>query len=78
MDECDSFKLHTNKCVILTYAANETKLTDTFKINMQDQVTRDMKAVAVHVLKNKIPYSNSPKIQFKTAGREVINVIPTA
>ena len=68
MDECDSFKLHTNKCVILTYTANETKLPDTFKINTQDQVTRDMKDVAVHVLKNKITYSNSPKIHFKTAG----------
>ena len=78
MDECDSFKLHTNKCVISTYIANETKLTDTFKINTQDQVTRDMKDVAVHILKNKIPYFSSPKIQFKTAGREVINVIPTA
>ena len=78
MDECDSFKLHTNKCVISTYTANETKSTDTFKINTQDQVTRDMKDVAVHILKNNIPYFNSPKIQFKTAGREVINVIPTA
>ena len=78
MDECDSFKLHTNKCVISMYTANETKLTDTFKINMQDQVIRDIKYVAVHVLKNEIPYSNSPKIQFKTAGREVVNAIPTA
>ena len=78
MDECDSCKLHTNKCVNSTYTANETKLTDTFKINTQDQVTRDIKDVAVHVLKNEIPYSNSPKIQFKTAGRKVVNVIPTA
>ena len=73
--ECDSFKLHTNKCVISAYAANETKLTDIFKINTQDQVTRDMEDVALHVLKNKITHSNSPDIQFKTSGREVINLI---
>ena len=36
LDECDSFKLHTSKCVISASTANETKLTDIFKINKQD------------------------------------------
>ena len=69
MDEYDSFKLHTSKCVIPASTANETKLTDIFRINKQDQLTRDMEDVALHVLKNKIPHSNSPEIQFKTGGR---------
>ena len=75
MDVCDSFKLHTNKCIIFAYTANETKLTDIFKINIQDHVRRDMEDVALHVLKSKIAYSNSPEIQFKTSGREIINLI---
>ena len=54
MDVCDSFKLHTNKCIIFAYTANETKLTDIFKINIQDHVTRDMEDVALHVLKARL------------------------
>ena len=69
MDEYDSFKLHTSKCVISASIVNETKLTDIFKMNKQDQLTRDMEDVALHVLKNKIAHSNSPEIQFKTGGR---------
>ena len=65
MDEYDFFKLHTSKCVISACTAKETKLTDIFKIDKQDQLTRDME----HVLKNKIAYCNSPEIQFKTGGR---------
>ena len=42
MDEYDSFKLHTSKCVISAFPAKEAKLTDIFKINKQDQLTRDM------------------------------------
>ena len=48
--------------------AKETKLTDMFKINKQEQLTRDMEDAALHVLKNKIAYSSSPEIQFKTGG----------
>ena len=55
--------------------ANETKLTAILKINTQDQLIRDMEDVALHVLK-KDGHSNSPEIQFKTGGREVINLIP--
>ena len=69
VDVCDSFKLHTSKCVISACTAKETKLTDIFKINKQDQLKRDMEDAALHVLKNKIAYSNSPEIQFKTGGR---------
>ena len=69
LDECDSFKLHTSKCVISASTANETKLTDIFKINKQDQLTRDMEDVALNVLKSKIAHSNSPQIKFKTGGR---------
>ena len=69
MDEYDSFKLHTSKCVTSASTANETKLTDIFKMNKQDQLTRDMEDVALHVLENKIAHSNSPEIQFKTGGR---------
>ena len=65
MDQWDSFKLHTSKCVISASTANETKLTDIFKINKQDQLTRDMEDVALNVLKSKIAHSNSPQIQFK-------------
>ena len=58
MDECDSFKLHTSKCVISASTANETKLTDIFKINKQeDQLTRDIEDVALNVLKSKIAHS---------------------
>ena len=69
MDEYDSFKLHTSKCVISACTAEETKLTDIFKIDKQDQLTRNMEDAALHVLKNKTAYSNSPEIQFKTGGR---------
>ena len=67
--EYDFFKLHTSKCVISGCTAKETKLTDIFKIDKQDQLTRDMEDAALHVLKNKIAYCNSPEIQFKTGGR---------
>ena len=36
MDEYDSFKSHTSKCVSSECTANETKLIDIFKINKQD------------------------------------------
>ena len=45
------------------------QITDIFKINKQDQLTRDMEDVALNVLKSKIEHSNSPQIQFKTGGR---------
>ena len=64
MDEYDSFKSHTSKCVSSECTANETKLIDIFKINKQDQLTRDMKDVALQVLINKIANSNSPETQF--------------
>ena len=35
-----------------------------------------MEDVALHVLKNNIAHSNSPKVQLKTGDREVINLIP--
>ena len=35
-----------------------------------------MKDVAPDILKNNIAHSNSPDIQLKTGGREVINLIP--
>ena len=69
IDEYDSFKSHTIKCVISECTANETKLIDIFKINKQDQLTRDMEDAALQVLKNKIANSSSPEIQFKTGGR---------
>ena len=70
MDECDSFKLHTNEFIISVCTTNETKLTDIFKINEQDQLTSDVEDIALHVLKNKIAHSNLPGIQFKTESRE--------
>ena len=69
MDKCNSFKLNASKCVISASTANETKLTDIFKINKQNQLTRDMENVALNVLKSKTAHSNSPQIQFKTGGR---------
>ena len=48
---------YTSKCVISASTANETKLTDIFKINKQDQLTRDIEDVALNVLKSKITHS---------------------
>ena len=60
--------IHSNHIQVNVFfsecTVNETKLIDIFKINKQDQLTRDMKDVALQVLINKIPNSNSPEIQF--------------
>ena len=69
MNEYDFFRLHTNKCVTSACTAIETKLTDIFKINKQDQLTRDMEDVVLHVLKNKIEHSHYQEIQFKNGGQ---------
>ena len=58
MDEFNSCKLHTSKCVISVCTANETKLTVIPKINKQDQLKRDMEDVALYVLRKKIAHSN--------------------
>lgn len=54
MDEFNSFKLRTSRFVISACTLKETKLTDMFKINERNQLTRDIEVVILHVLKNKI------------------------
>ena len=64
MDEYDSFKFHTSKCVISACTANETKLTDIFKVNKQDQLIRDMEHVALHAADGWVNHKSNPNYIF--------------
>ena len=75
MEKYNPIKLYRNKCVIFGCTANETKLTDIFKINEQNRLIRDWKRLHYTFQKTKIVHSNSSETQFKTGGQTFIDYL---